>query len=31
MNAPFYIGEVNIYDYQRATGFKRWNTWRASL
>lgn len=27
---PFYIGELNIYGYQ-ATGFRRWNTWRASL
>ena len=28
-DAPFYIGTTNIYDYQ-ATGFKRWNTWRAA-
>lgn len=23
---PFYVGDVNIYGYQRATGFRRWNT-----
>jgi len=27
---PFYIGTTNIYDYQRVTGYKRWNTWIAS-
>lgn len=27
---PFYIGGTDIYDYQAATGFKRFNTLRAS-
>jgi len=27
---PFYIGAINIYDYQ-ATGFYRWNTFCAAL
>jgi hypothetical protein len=26
---PFYIGDVNIYDYQSKTLFQRWNTWQA--
>jgi hypothetical protein len=27
----FYIGDTNIYSYQLPTGFKRWNTWVASV
>lgn len=27
---PFYIGGLDIYDFQRKTGFKRWNTWMQS-
>lgn len=29
-DAPFYIGELDIYDFQRKTGYKRWNTWIAA-
>lgn len=28
-DAPFYIGSVNIYDYQKH-GFYRWNTFQAA-
>jgi hypothetical protein len=30
-SAPFYIGAVNIFDYQAQTGYVRWNTLQASL
>jgi hypothetical protein len=26
LDAPFYVGDVNLFDYQARTGFKRWNT-----
>jgi hypothetical protein len=26
---PFYIGSVNIYDFQAKTGYHRWNTLQA--
>ena len=29
MDSPFYIGTLNIYDYQ-ALGYRRWNTWLAA-
>jgi len=29
-DAPFYIGTLNIFNYQR-TGFKRWDTFIAQL
>lgn len=28
---PFFIGSLNIYDYQYKTGFYRWNTWMAFI
>lgn len=30
-DGPFLIGAVDIYDYQRETGFVRWNTAQAAL
>lgn len=29
-DAPFYVGSTNVFDYQAATGVKRWNTLQAS-
>lgn len=30
-DAPFYIGSTDIFDFQRITGFRRWNTWLSDV